>query len=88
MMITFDFCSEILILFWFLIIVFNYNTTSLHYIGKHQNLNIPTENKYTALNSILTSDTSYIFFGISHETYNTGKSLEFVNFNASIKTIN
>jgi len=60
---------------------FNYNTTSLHYIGKHQNLDIPTEiaNNY---------DTSYIFFGISHETYNTGKRLEFVNFNASIKTIN
>ena len=65
---------------------FNYNTTSLHYIGKHQNLNIPTENKYTALNSILNSDTSYIFFGISYE--NTGKSLELINFNASIKTIN
>jgi len=58
---------------------FNYNTTSLHYIGKHQNLDIPTEiaNNY---------DTSYIFFGISYE--NTGKSLELVNFNASIKTIN
>ena len=58
---------------------FNYNTTSLHYIGKHQNLDIPTEiaNNY---------NTSYIFFGISYE--NTGKSLELVNFNASIKTIN
>lgn len=57
---------------------FNYNTTSLHYIGKHQNLDIPTEfaNNY---------NTSYIFFGISYE--NTGKNLELVNFNASIKTI-
>ena len=54
---------------------FNYNTTSLHYIGKHKKI-------------VNTSDTSYIFFGISHETYNTGKRLEFVNFNASIKTIN
>lgn len=64
---------------------FNYNTTSLNYIGKHQNLDIPLENKYTATSSNLNSDISYIFFGISYE--NTGKNLELVNFNASIKTI-
>jgi len=60
---------------------FNYNTTSLNYIGKHKNLIIPSQNNSTGI----ISDISYIFFGISYE--NTGKNLELVNFNASIKTI-
>lgn len=64
---------------------FNYNTTSLHYIGKHKDLIIPRENISTGTNSNLNLDISYIFFGISYE--NTGKNLELVNFNASIKTI-
>jgi hypothetical protein len=64
---------------------FNYNTTSLHYIGKHGDLKIPDENIHVGTNSNTNLDISYIFFGISYE--NTGKNLELVNFNASIKTI-
>lgn len=63
---------------------FNYTTTSLHYIGKHKSLDIPSENTYSHAN-LISYDTSYIFFGISYE--NTDKRLELVNFNASIKTI-
>jgi len=56
---------------------YNYSSTSLHYIGKKKEMDNPT------------FDINYIVFGISYENV-PGKdlSLNLVNFNASIKTIN
>ena len=57
---------------------YNYSSTSLHYIGKKKKEMDDT-----------TSDINYIVFGISYENV-PGKdlSLNLVNFNASIKSIN
>tara|TARA_B110000902_G_scaffold226929_1_gene265897 strand:- start:107 stop:622 length:516 start_codon:yes stop_codon:yes gene_type:complete len=56
---------------------YNYSSTSLHYIGKKKEMDNPN------------FDINYIVFGISYKNV-PGKdlSLNLVNFNASIKTIN